>query len=416
MGLRSLRNIRETGPAAGIRGGSSNLRYQNVDAPDAAFAFAPTIQQSGNNFRVDPTFDIRARANITVAKTYWLDTVNGLDANPGTEAQPKKTWNAIIGTGDYDRIIIKNGSYLVRSESSLAPSRNVEVIGEGTVYFTAYRPVGAWSLSAGQTNTYQASVTGGEFVATVFDEGVLVDQLPTRYTEKTSIAAVEAAAGSYYWAAGVLYVHTLNHASPAGNTNIKFYDSSAVFWSRNNIFYFENINFRGGFTIRNASSAGGAKCYIKGCNFHKIVVAGIDEFIIQNSTQHSSNDDGINYDALNTLTTKFIEISCDFGRGGLNSTNQASTGHNGCVGVSIMGKYRNVTGQCIADAGAASRRWILGSELYASASNIGAYTEGVSWIDSAYIHNVTTDLQIVGTTYTRNLRSGGVFIGTPTPY
>jgi len=83
--------------------------------------------------------------------------------------------------------------------------------------------------------------------------------------------------------------------------------------------------------------------------------------------------------------------------------------------VSIMGRYRDVTGQCVADVDTATR-WMLGSEIYNSASNRGVYAAGTTWLDSCYVHGTTTDLEVVGAIYIRNLISGGVYIGTPTAY
>jgi len=397
-----------------------------VEVPDAAFNFVPfNILRSGSGVVIDPSFNLRTYANISVTKTYYLNTVTGNDGNSGlTSLLPKKTWNDIIGTGDYDRIIIQNGSYLIRSESSLMPARNLEVIGEGTVYFTSDRSdgLGAWSLTPAQTFTFQAT-TGGEFIARVFDEGTLTAQgNPTRYIGKSSIAEVEATAGTYWWSAGTLYVHTLDGLTPSGRTDLKYYDSNAAQWSKDSLtWYIENVQFRGGTSLSNASATGGLKVYMKDCSGHALVVAGVDEFITQNGHYFTTAADVANYDVLNTLVTKAIEIDCDFEDGGESSTNQASTAHNACVLVRINGHYHHVTGQCVAEAQTTTRTWMLGCEMNnSSVAQLGYHTQGVAWLDSCTIHDVTTDLQIdVGATiYKHNLTSGGVFVnnGTLTDY
>lgn len=405
----------EFAEALGWLGGGG---WSDVAAPDSAFAYVPfTIQQSGATFRPDPTFNIRTRAAISVTKTYYLNTVTGLDANNGTTTStPKKTWNNIITTGDYDRIIIQDGSMLIRSESSAQPTRSLEVIGEGTVLFTSSRAnnLGAWSLTAAQTNTYQSTVAGGEFIARVFDEGHLdAHGKPTPYTSKTSIAQVEAAAGSYFWSAGTLYVHTLDNDSPAAHTDLRYYDSSAAFWAKDNLtFYIENIQFRGGATFRNASAAGTAtKVYLKGCTGHSLTVAGISEFIAQNCSFFTASGDAANYDALNSVVTKAIEIDCECFDAGAVSTDQASTSHNACPIARIMGKYHHNAGQNVAEGTATVKAWLLGSELYNSTSGVGYHTPGESYLDSVYIHDNATDLQttVGGTIHKRNLRSGGNF-------
>jgi len=385
-----------------------------------------TIQEKNGIFRVDPTFDLRTHANITVAKTYYLNTVSGNDGNSGlTSALPKKTWNNIIGAADADRIIVQDGSYLLRSESSLTPARNTEVIGEGTVYFTSDRVdnLGVWSLTEDQTYTFQSTVAGGEYIARIYDEGTLdANGNPTRYIVRTSVALVEANPGSCYWAGGVIYVHTLNGLTPSGRTNIRYYDSNAAYIAVNNIFYFENINFRGGLSLRNGSVAGGAKSYLKNCSLMSAGIAGLSEIIFENCVQNNAAGDGVNYDALNGIETKAIEIGCDFGEGGTSTANQASTIHSESRIVRINGKYHHVTGQCIADVAVNSMTWCLGCSAYNSNSGVGFYAEGKMWLDTCHSYNnATYDLQNKAGSiiYTHNctLEKGvNDIVGTLTPY
>jgi hypothetical protein len=402
-----------------------DLYLKKILSPDSSFDYVPfdifrhTITGA---ISIDASFSLRTYANVTVAKTYYLNTVSGNDGNAGTSpAAPKQTWNAIIGTGDYDRIIIQDGSYLIRSESSLAPTRSLEIIGEGSVYFTSSRAnnLGAWSLTPAQTFTFQSTVAGGEFIARVFDEGTLDAQgNPTPYVSRSSIAEVEALAGSYWWSGGVLYVHALDGLTPQGQTNLRYYDSSAIYWPRDSLtFYFENINFRGGVSFRNATATGNTHVFLNNCTGYSLGIAGVAEFIIQNSSFFTSSGDGANYDVLNTVITRAIEIDCEFFDSGAAGNDQASTSHNGCVIARINGLYHHVTGQLAAEAGAATRTWMLGSELYnSSISNVGYYTEGIAWLDSCNIHNVTTALQIaVGATINKhNLTSNGVWINNGT--
>lgn len=90
---------------------------------------------------------------------------------------------------------------------------------------------------------------------------------------------------------------------------------------------------------------------------------------------------------------------------GTDTTNQATTGHDGSLTVCINGLYHDVSGQCVADASATTERWMLGSELYNSASGVGFYTQGKAWLDRIHSHdNANYDLQnAVGSTiYIRN--------------
>ncbi len=397
----------------GRRGGDG---WRTVEPPPGWTWELPfAIQTDGDSFRVDPTFDLREYANLAVNKTYYLNTVTGLDSNSGlTPESPKKTWNAIIQMGDYDRIVIQDGSYLVRTESSAQAARDCEIIGEGTVYFTSDRSsfLGAWSLVDGQTHTYQAT-TGGEFIARVFDEDT-PDAFgnPTRYAVKSSIAEVEATPGSMHWAGGTLYVHTLDGVSPSGQTGLHYYDSNSIYWTQDNrSYYFENINFRGGqVALNNASAAGGTKAYFKGCTGQNLALRGVG-CIQEECEWFSASGDACNYDDLNGVDAQVIEINCHAYNCGTTTTDQASTSHDGSPVVRIGGKYHDTSGQCVAE-NVGTPTWMLGCELYNSTTGVGYYTAGEAWLDGCYIHEVTTDLETTtgGTIHKRNLTSGGNFV------
>lgn len=393
------------------------------------WALPLTIQIGSNNtFRVDPTFDLDDYADITVTKTYYLNTVTGNDGNSGlTALLPKKTWKDIYDQGDADCIIIQDGSYVPRDQMLWKPARSIKVIGQGDVYLTNdfVNYIGTWSLVVGKTNTYQCTMVGGEYANVAVDSSVLDSYgRSTFYTYRDSIDLVEANPGSLFWVGGVLYLHTLDSLTPTGRTDITFHYGDAYSATADNrTYYFENINFIGRFSFTSNSATGGLKVYAKDCSMWIISIQGVDECILQNCTALiPGGGDSINFGAANGVETKLIEDSCDFAYSEDSSTNQASTGHQASRVVRIMGKYHDVTGQCIADVDDCMVL-MLGSELYESESGIGFYHGGTSaWLDSVNIHDCDTyDLQnIAGSTiYTRNCTfEKGVsdIQGTLTPY
>jgi hypothetical protein len=410
-----------------VRELSEEEQWLDVEPPASAgstfdwMPFDPQRHLDGR-VRAPGTFDIQERAGITVAKTYYLDTELGNDANSGlTAALPKKTWNEIMGLGDYDRVIILTGSKLLRASSTLQPARNVEVIGQGTVRWTSERPVGTFTLTAGQTYTWQAAVTDGEYIAMVRDLSTLnVYGNPTRYVVKESVAQVEAAAGSIYWSGGTLYVHTLNGLTPTGQ-NLQYLDSSAVAWSKNLTRYFYNIKFEGNALQKNESSAGGAKCYYHTCTFFGGgTFHGLDEIVFQNCTGEAGQDFA-NYDVFNTIATKSIEIDCDFGEILGDTTNQPSTTHNACTIVRIGGEYHDASGQGCADVGA-SQVWMLGCDI--NHVTDGLYLGGAgakAWLDTCVISDCSgsgINVESGATVYTHALTNseGTTGSGTITPY
>jgi len=225
---------------------------------------------------VEESWDIRTHANITVTKEYFVDTVNGLDTNAGTRIAPFKTWNKAAGLADVDRIVLLDGSYCTRTKSTTAPARSVEVIGEGTVYLTSdHRDICTNWASEGDS-TYSTVLTGGNFVQRVVDEGVVdANGNPTRYAAAVSAAACQSTAGSFYWTSGTLYVHPADNRALSGNPvddDLWLLDSlTRAIQVDSKSFYFDNLQIRGGFRIRNNSSTGGLKSYFKSCTFYTIM-------------------------------------------------------------------------------------------------------------------------------------------------
>lgn len=381
-----------------------------VTKPDATFDYVPfkIYKNQDGTFKVADSFDLQTYAGITVSKTYYVDTNTGNDGNDGlTAGTALLTWNAAVAKADVDRIILCDGSYLYRSVSTGAPTRNIEVVGEGTVYFTSDRTnnLGAWSLVVDKTNTYQSTVAGGEYIARVYDESVLdAFSKPTKYTDRASIDLVEANAGSYYWNGGVIYVHLLSSADPTGNTDIKYYDSQVAVTKDNLTLYYKNINFRPTAILGNATAAGGLKVYFDECSFYSLSVNGLDLFILKDCDGFSASEDLFNYKDKNGKPTNAIEIDCDIYRNYSGATSQASTTHDNCNIVRINGKYHDVYGQCIADTGA-GKSWCLGTEVYNSNAGVGFYSTVTMWLDTCHSHdNSTYDLQntLGNTIYIRN--------------
>lgn len=404
--------------AAILAASSGAVKWTDVTAPDAAFSYVPfTVQQTGRRFRAPTTFNLRTHANITVAKTYYVDKSTGNDGNAGTAwATALKTLTAAYAKADVDRIYVRNGYYL-RSEMPVAPwSRNVEIIGDGTATLTSdvYANAGAF---AAVDNHYNATFGSSAYVAAVFDRTNL-DSLgyPSRLTAAVSEAACNTTPGSFYYnytaPNSTMSIRLIDGRAP--DANVTYLDSIAMnVTADNRTVYFENLTIYGGFWSRNSSATGGAKFYAENCRFlissgTGITVAGVGDFILNGCTVYA-NGDGINYDARNGIVTKAIEINCNIRNVSSGSSDQASTTHNACVVTRIMGSYHDVSGQCVADTGV-SQAWMLGSLAYTSrVAGIGYYLDGSggkAWLDccstTGGIANYDLQNGAGSTTYTRN--------------
>jgi hypothetical protein len=368
--------------------------WEDVDVPTGwTWSLPFTIQKKVQSFRVEPSFNLRNHANITITKTYYLNTITGNDAADGlTALTPNKSWTHIVNIhGDADRIIIQDGSYITRLDCLYKPNRNTEVIGEGTVWFTNdfIDYIGAWSLTVGQTHTYQCNMLYGEYVAVAADYSVLgIYGQPTAYPMKASIAEVEANAGSIYWLGGVLYCHTLDGLTPSGRTDIKYGYGYGYSITKDNLtFYFENINFTS-IGIYNLSAAGGLKVYLRDCTSSAYTIAGVSEIILQNCRSTYCGTDIMNIGSYNGIESNVIEIDCEFSNVIGAGNDQASTGHQASNIVRISGLYHNASGQCIADVDNCMT-WMLGCHLDLSViSKTGFYFGGTkAWLDMVHISN-----------------------------
>jgi hypothetical protein len=385
-------------PTIGARaGGSAGCTWAEVAAPDAAFSWLPfAVEQCGSSFRVEESWDIRTHANITVTHEYFVDTVNGLDTNAGTRVAPFKTWNKAAGMADVDRIVLLDGSYCTRTKSTTEPARSVEVIGEGTVYITSdHKDICTDWVSEG-SDTYSTILTSSNFVQRVVDEGVVdANGNPTRYTTAASVAACKAAAGSFYWTGGTLYVHAIDGRALTGNPsagNLWLLDSLArALQADSKSYYFYNVNFRGTMRARNSTATGGLKVYLDACIFTACIVtlAGVSECVIEDCTILDSFDDGINIDIRNGIASQVAVVGTYAGEGGTLTDHQGSDGHNNCTMVHVNCTYEKVSGQAVADAGGSGNgyTWMLGCVMRESATDVAYFTDDYN----VWLHGCTLD-------------------------
>ncbi|MBN2045440.1 MAG: hypothetical protein JW757_10505 [Anaerolineales bacterium] len=371
-----------------------------------------TIEQRGRQFRAKD-FNLQARAGISVTKTYYVDADNGDDGNSGADWDNAfATLGAAESAGDADRVYLKGFFHKSAGYSGL--SRSMELIGvdNPTLSSSQTDNLGSWT---GVDNYYWSqSAHTYDYVANVIDYNNL-DAFgdPQHLTPKASIAEVDAAANSFYYdtATDRLYIRTFDDREP--DADIAALDSLCAAWQKDSLtYYVEGVTFLGGVRIRNNSASGGLKAYFKNCDFSgggQVTIAGVDEIMFQGCSVHNYRGDGLNYDDLNGITTKAVEIDCEIYNLGTETNHQASTTHNETDIVRINGKYHHTYGQCISDGG--DQTWMLGCELYNSlVTDVGFnLSDDTAWLDSVTIHDVGTDLQnVAGTTiYTRDLVSGG---------
>lgn len=390
---------------------NSNLlggNWQDVSAPQGMVIPMPfNVQRQGNNYRVDPSFDIQTRANITVTKSYYVDSVSGSDSNDGlSEGAPLKTLTAANAKGDGQRFYLKRGSYWFKNQRPTQFTGSAEFLPYGTgakPIITADTSNQFGSFSA-TDNYYSASAP--DFVGRLYDFSDLdSDGQPRIYTNAGSIAGVDATAGTFFWSASTIYVRTFDDRAP--DSDLLYLDNLCYRVRQDNISqYFNNIEFRSTLAMQNGSSTGGTKSYFKDCDFkfgeHQFW--GQAECIIQDSNVTSLSGDACNIDDYNTVTGYVYEVNSFFSNYGNGAGNaQGSTIHNASNAVSIAGIYSNTAGQCIGDTGT-GQRWVLGCELGQAGGGITFETQANAWIEGSTlsVDAVSINSSTGGSVYYKN--------------
>ena len=188
-----------------------------------------------------------------ITQTLYVDPSGGSDSNTGTSGSPflhvQKAWDTIQGGSATAAkiVIVTHGAdvYLNRIASGsysgdgpLQPvtrtvsGQRIAIVPDNfsyKIYASTAQTGLSWTLSAGQTYTYQATRSAVNNVVdtsnmTTFTRfnpstglGIESWKIPTPYTYKSSIASVEANAGSWWTDGTYVYVHQLAGGSPGSN-------------------------------------------------------------------------------------------------------------------------------------------------------------------------------------------------------
>ena len=261
---------------------------------------------------------------------------------------------------------------------------------------------------------FPVTIGGGRTIGHVWDgETKDANGDDVKLTLAASEEAVESTAGSWYQSGTTVYVHTLDGRAP--DTDLHFYlsTSTILYLVDNKTIYLENIHSRGGSAagnFGNASAAGtNTKAFIKNSSFKYGGIGDLirdyscKEFIMQNCLVAQSKADLINHQKVNGVDPFAIEVDVISRNGGSDTTNQASTQHDGGTVVRINGVYKNSVGQNIADVGT-GKSWLLGCLAKSSVNGTGFYSARLMWLDSCRSEGNTYPIEVPSgaTSYIRN--------------
>lgn len=212
-----------------------------------------------------------------------------------------------------------------------------------------------FTKTGGQTNVYQSTRSNVQIVTNPLIRDVNGDYL--RYTSVGSIAACDAAPGSFYTDNTTLYVHT-HDSAPANNNSVRAYlnVAGADFKTTHNLLV-RGFDFEGGsnspFVCRDGSTniVIMDKCSAKyGAVNPLSTIAGKDGaqvlgckiFAAFDSQASSNGKDGFNFHIQGAVKPFGLTVRCKGFSNGIVATSTSNNGvtyHDGCQGIDIGGVW-----------------------------------------------------------------------------
>lgn len=319
-----------------------------------------TIRSDGSlSYGTDYDVSVKKAGGLT----YYVDCTNGSDTTgDGTIDKPFQRIGFAIGKTPFARtIMVKGGMTYTRdfTWNTSVVDRDLDIIGYGgKPVLTTIEPNPVWTPQ-GSPGVYQCTKN---LILNVVDyANIGAYGQPRVLTSVASLDECIAKAGSSYLTGSTLYIHLFDGRAPDTNaklvmklTNGRIQDNCRI--------YLENLDFGASFRgfqaeVRDANKQG--YLYAKNCNFGLTVTAnsynslGVHT-ILQDCTGSFGMQDIANYHSDTLGLGKkpwFIEINCKFGNGGFDGlpNNNASTAHDGAVGIRIGGEYYATYGRVVHD-------------------------------------------------------------------
>ncbi|MED3974613.1 hypothetical protein P4639_14565 [Priestia megaterium] len=403
------------------------LRGRKEITPPSGLGYTPPFKVYRDNLGIYTDFTIEKYKN-TGGQDYYV-TNNGSDSNDG------KSWSTAFSSmskalsmADVGTIYVKFDLYdRNRGLSAVTITKSVNIIAVGgKVIFSAHNSL-TWSLTSGQTYTYQAARST---VDAVWDAKT-VDELGDykMLTKRTSIAEVEANAGSWYTDGTTLYVHTHDNRIP--DTFIRAYLAvpNGVINSGTAKVYLEGVTFEGGIEplkVTNGNTSSMPAVYAKKCKFkygtqsNGATIQGADSFFVDCEAARN-NLDGFNYHIYNNLKGIPVEINCVGRNNGYTTqdNNNGTTTHDAITSVRINGTYNKNKGPNVADVGA-GKSWVVNSLGHTSTAttdvqNTNFQIDGLMWLDGCDSYNSPYDIATTTASsalYVRDLKWTAKFFNT----
>ena len=367
-------------------------------------------------FDAESAFDAIHAAAFAGQAQIWVDPVAGSDLNTGAFNAPKATLKNAVQSNGVGTVWLKSGTYTerfdVRASDNLTPGGVARAIkikawdGPGAVQFRApgQQPSAMnWATVTGMT--YAATPAGGETANAIVwreqNREVVVQR-------QSSALAVNATNNGWFQDAGTKQINIRyegrNIEAAKGEFEI-IYDRGATVVALGARIFLDNIEFRGESFYNIFEGAFRPFVFARNCAWSyapqmNIYTAGASLVLDRCTSENACNGDGGNYyDDASGQVSEVLEVDCSMRSNGQQGTlpfdgvrnKQGSSGHQNSVICRINGTYSDNYGQNIADTGAGSRTWMVGSVLPDPYGEIGAgggiggyqnlWTEGTAYLD-----------------------------------
>jgi hypothetical protein len=418
------------GPTLGPRRGL----YPRALPPPAGFGWAgaPTVRQLGPSsftYDGDPR-DFMVETSVT---RYVKPTGNNGNSGLSWAAAERSIWEAlnrvgasattiyVLGSADpanptlYDMdhawisALTANVNVIVVSdETTLAPGYAISSVGmpEGGGH------LGTWALGPTEAAVYEATLVAAPY-AVIDASRTAADGAPEYLTQRASTAEVQANPGSWYHAAGVLYVRTWDSRDPDASLRpLRDTFNGRCTLALN--FYVEGLTFEGGgqraFYAQNLTRGAFHRC-----KFIRAKTLGFDLSVANTVTDsthtvylfdceaYGNGGDGVGYTIQGAgETVHFFEANCTYG--GNTSTagsDQGGSAHRLSTNMAVRGVRLNPNcrankSQGFADVGQSTdgcEVWIVGGSVTDEAVGVYAGNGTKTWLHSVEMQRNTVDLK-----------------------
>jgi len=402
----------------------------------------PPINLKRNGNIITHDFNIRSFIP-SIAKTYYVDPVNGNDANAGTTSGAAlKKLSVALAKSDVDQIIlVLSADYIARTTdgwNNTQPGRSISVINDTGFHFicpmVSSSVAPTWVAHGTLANVYKTTITSAncsnmtDFKPSSDESLSYTDRygnvgIPTNMIGMRAFntlqkvadeASVGSAPGSWFHNGTEAVVQAIDSRSligdaymqPTANSNSGRPASVA-----NATTYVRGIDFVGGRPWYNflASATTGTTVAFERCSFQGanvvggssgLNVASFSNVYLDGCLEWKNGADGFNYhsnegDGTTANTSpSVIEIGCMGGwsgtTGSANGSDNTTTSHDFCNVIRVNGIYLGSSDRVLADTNSA-HSWNLGcyigqaqtaSAAKESVASIG--TASKMWIDSCY--------------------------------